>query len=595
MPKRKNILRRHLRSIGDREIEGRCYGNLETLFNSLGDYVKAKEYLEKELAIAVEIGHRQREGRCYGNLGAVFSSLSDYVKAHEYLEKALEIAVEIGDREEGICYRNLGAVLSSLGDYISAREYYEKAIAIAIKIGDREGEETCYGNLGGVLSSLGDYAKAKEYHEKALAIAIETGDRKGEGRYYRNLGAVFSSLGDYVKAKEYQEKALAIAIETGDRKGEGARYENLGAVFSSLGDYVQAKEYHEKALAIAIEIGYGKLKSHSQLHLGVMLLSLGIKYADANKFFREALLTATETGDRSCEAQCYQWLGNLFNRLGDPSKANEYFEKALAISVEIGDRLHESAICVDLGTMFISKDDYTQAEEYLEKALLISKEFLDFQFDVLFSCYNGFTQAMIPQEKYQEAFPYLFQIIQKCEDCRGFLKDNDEFKVLYSDRYNRPYKTLSKLFVVTGNPKKSLYVEELGRAKALSDLMAAQYAVGGQISVDPQSCQSWTGIENVLNLESDSTCLYISYDAQEILMWILKASGAVEIRRYKVDKKTLVTKDATSLDTFFYNMAKSFRSFGILPPEVCEDRSFTGIEPTPGSSQEENLAVLRQG
>ena len=240
--------------------------------------------------------------------------------------------------------------------------------------------------------------------------------------------------------------------------------------------------------------------------------------------------------------------------------------------------------------MFISKDDYTQAEEYLEKALLISKEFVDF--DVLFSCYNGFAQAMIPQEKYQEAFPYLFQSIQKCEDCRGFLKDNDEFKVLYSDVYNSPYKTLSKLFVVTGNPKKSLYVEELGRARALSDLMAAQYAVGGQISADPQS---WTGIENVLNLESDSTCLYISYDAQEILMWILKASGAVEIRGYKVDKKTLVTKDATSLDTFFYNMAKSFRSFGILPPEVCEDRSFTGIEPTPGSSQEENLAVLRQG
>ena len=104
-------------------------------------------------------------------------------------------------------------------------------------------------------------------------------------------------------------------------------------MFSSLGDYVQTKEYHEKALAIAIEIGDGKLKSHSQLHLGVMLLSLGIKYADANKFFREALLTATETRDRSCEAHCYQWLGNLFHRLGDPSKANEYFEKALAISV----------------------------------------------------------------------------------------------------------------------------------------------------------------------------------------------------------------------------------------------------------------------
>ena len=41
-------------------------------------------------------------------------------------------------------------------------------------------------------------------------------------------------------------------------------------------------------------------------------------------------------------------------------------------------------------------------------------------------------------------------------------------------------------------------------------------------------------------------------------------------------------------------MAESFRSFGILLPEVCEDRSFNGIEPKPDSSEEDNLVGLRQ-
>ena len=98
-----------------------------------------------------------------------------------------------------------------------------------------------------------------------------------------------------------------------------------------------------------------------------------------------------------------------------------------------------------------------------------------------------------------------------------------------------------------------------------------------------------------MNFEGEATCLYISYDARSVLLRILKASGVVELIANTVDKKTLVTKGAKTLDTFFDNLAKSFpSSFGILPPDVCEDRSFNGIEPVPDSSQAESLVSLRQ-
>ena len=579
--------------IGEREGEGSCYENLGNVFRSLGDYVKAKEYIEKALAIAIEIGDRQGEGSCYGNLGTVFMSLGDYVKAKEYIEKALAIAIEIGDRErEGSHYENLGTVFISLGDYVKAKEYIEKSLAIAIEIGDREGEGSCYGNLGTVFHSLGDYDKAKEYIEKALAIAIEIGDRKREGSRYGNIGTVFRSLGDYVKAKEYIEKALAIAIEIGDRKGEGSHYGQLAIVFNSLGDYVKGKECIEKGLAIAIEIGDRNGEANFLQYLGHVLLCLGVKYADANKYLEKALVISTQIGDRECEASCYITLGHLFKRLRNYVKAKEHLEKALAISVEIGNKAVEARIYASLGSLCLDLNEYIKAEEYLEKALSIVKKGVQLDFGLEISCYEDMAIAKLPQGKKQTAFPYLFQTIQKCEECRGFLKDNDELKVLYSDNYNSPYKTLSTLLCVAGNPNKALYVEELGRARALSDLMAAQYSVERQISADPQS---WTGIENVVNLESDSTCLYISYDAQNVLLWILKANEIVEFQVSTVEKKTLYTKQAKNLDTFFNNLAGSFRSFGILPPELCEDRSFNGIEPTPDSSQEENLAALRQG
>jgi len=51
------------------------------------------------------------------------------------------------------------------------------------------------------------------------------------------------------------------------------------------------------------------------------------------------------------------------------------------------------------------------------------------------------------------------------------------------------------------------------------------------------------------------------------------------------------------LDEFFAIMAESFRDFGILPEEICEDRSLNGnnIETNPESCQEEIPATMRQG
>ena len=74
----------------------------------------------------------------------MLKDLADYVKAKEYLEKALAIEIEIGDRDkEGWSYRYLEVLFISLGRHVEAKEYLEKALAIAIKIGDRPGEGSC--------------------------------------------------------------------------------------------------------------------------------------------------------------------------------------------------------------------------------------------------------------------------------------------------------------------------------------------------------------------------------------------------------------------------------------------------------------------
>ena len=197
--------------------------------------------------------------------------------------------------------------------------------------------------------------------------------------------------------------------------------------------------------------------------------------------------------------------------------------------------------------------------------------------------------------KVEEAFSYLSQGIKQYENLRDDNAESDHIKISLADKHNFPYQLLSTLLCASENTTKALIVVELGRARALADLMVTQYCTEKHISADPSS---WTGDKNVIKNESECTCLYISYDSEEVFLWLLDKTGAIHFRKITVEEKTLHTrlaKVARNLDEFFAIMAESFRSFGILPDEVCEDRSLNDIEPKLKSCEEEGPERSRRG
>ena len=554
--------------IGDRHGEAVDYGNLGLVFRSLGEYKKAKEYQEKALAITMEIGDRNEEGAAYSNLGGVFYSLGEFKKAKEYREKALAISMEIGHREgEGREYGNLGKVLCALGEYKKAKEYYEKALAITMEIGDREGEGEANRDLGGVFDSLGEYKKAKEYYEKALVIRMEIGDRKGEAADYGSLGSVFYSLGEYKKAKEYYEKALAIGMEIGDRHGEGVANAHLGMVYDWLGEYEKAKEYGEKALAINMEIGNRQGEGAANANLGRVFISLG-EYKKAKEYQEKALAILMEIGNRQGEGVANGNLGGVFYSLGAKEKAKEYFDKALAIAMEIGDRGLQAMCYHNLGNVYRLRGEYDVAEENLEKARSISSDTGSTMYEFKILC--SFSRLKLSQSKHEEAHSYLYQCIEKYEKLRNSLQGNDQFKISLLETHGTfPYKSLCNMLCASRNARDALYVEELGRARVLADCMAGKFSLENHISVNPES---WFGIENIVNKESNCAFLYISYYDRDVFLWLLKRNGDIFFRKARVDEDTLRAELVVDLDGVFQ---KSFRSFGILPKQICEDRSLS--------------------
>ena len=220
--------------------------------------------------------------------------------------------------------------------------------------------------------------------------------------------------------------------------------------------------------------------------------------------------------------------------------------------------------------MYQSVGEFVTGEGYCEMALSIARDIEDSEKE--FQILSVLTLVKLCLYKFEEACFCLILSMNKSESLRSFLKNNDDFKVSSLDVHHFPYRFLGASFCLGGNSNHALYVLELARARTLADLMSSQYSVESQISADPQS---WTGIENIMKEESNSSCLYISYDAHNLFFWVLKTSRIIHFRRITVDEKLVGAGFVGKLDDFF---CKCFRGLAILVDQESEDRSLNDAE-----------------
>ena len=165
--------------------------------------------------------------------------------------------------------------------------------------------------------------------------------------------------------------------------------------------------------------------------------------------------------------------------------------------------------------------------------------------------------------------------IQTCEIIRTSLRDNDQFKISFLDGgYALPYRMLSELCRSVGYPTLALWVVELGRGRALADLLSVQYSFQ-EVPVKARSLL--TGLEKNFKIKSIfavSACLYISYFGKNLLLWIVKPNNQVYLRTIDANVCLNNTESAVrrNVNEIFGN--ETFRRFHVsFIRHHCEDRS----------------------
>ena len=315
------------------------------------------------------------------------------------------------------------------------------------------------------------------------------------------------------------------------------------------------------------------------------------EYKKAQEYLQKALTITSETGDKHGEAACYITLGNVFHSVGEYAKAEKYLQKALIIDTEIGDKHGEAACYGNLANVFLSFREYAKAEEYTKKAIQIGKDIGDIELQFESHLQLSYCSLALTKNA-SEALSNLLASIDKCERILNFLPNKDRYKISFFDNHATPYRQFSSLCCASGKHYEALHVAEMGRARALADLVSDRYFVEKEISLNPES---FAGILKVITDSSNRTCLYISYHVEDIFLWTAKQSKPIAFRSTTLCESYVSKHGQLSVDDLF-KKGILLRHFHVLPQEQCEDRSLFSSHTnqlTNEANLEDSLSSLR--
>jgi len=213
----------------------------------------------------------------YLNLGVIATEQDDFVKAREYTEKALALFLETKPNNVGVRFAlgNLGLIAYRQGDLVSALEYASRVIAIDERRSHELENPEDYNAMGDILLDQGNLVSAAQYYQRALDIQEKIAPESLNVSYSLvNLAKVARAQGNLRLAMEYDHRAL----ELGEKSCPNywcvtQALNNLGQLAYQQGDLTTSESYLRRAVD-AREQSLGPVHSDLARSLNDLALTL---------------------------------------------------------------------------------------------------------------------------------------------------------------------------------------------------------------------------------------------------------------------------------------------------------------------------------
>ena len=443
----------------------------------------------------------------------------------EYYEKSYVISLEVKDKVlEGKSLYFIGKVHKLLGQLQKAIEYHERALKINRETGVKTAE--VLSDLANHYICLGDYEKAGRYHEKAISMCKEIGDIEHLGICLSNAYQLPLYLGEYEKTKTHLEEAITSHEKTGNKLFLATTLFNISSVCESAGQYQEARDYLEKARKISRETQHIHAETIELSSMGSKNFSLG-KYEQAIEYTEKALKIAKEIGEKETEVSCYIVLGCVYFAQSQNEKAIWYQSKALEMKKEIGIK-DQSQIDVlhILGQAYSSQGNLSKATETFREGMKIH------------------------------------------QSTRSSLRDETN-KILLDNQNLSCYESLSWLLLCERNFDQALFTLEVGRSRALVDLISKNYGISRnptQNELTPNALQSF------LKEQKKNFLFIATLKMKSFSLWFVDTGGSVKFKQVNEDLETELSKESSATEEPGMDTSSS-----TLDDLQCEDRSLASL------------------
>jgi tetratricopeptide (TPR) repeat protein len=235
------------------------FGNIAEIYNSIGNYAKARTYYERSLEIQKQIlpqNHKDVASTLQG-LFLVCQQMGEYEDALGYLQQEQEIILYSSSHNHidlVPSYLGLAVIYELLIKDKKSLFYYRKACR-ALSANNSEHRmqlATAWNNMGFLYLQNKRYKIAIIYFFKALSLERKFLPVRAPLvlTTLSNIGMVYEGVGLLKKAWFYHRYVLKkrkIYLRPRD-PGLATTWDNIGVVLRKIGQYKKAIEYHQRAL-----------------------------------------------------------------------------------------------------------------------------------------------------------------------------------------------------------------------------------------------------------------------------------------------------------------------------------------------------------
>jgi predicted ATPase/class 3 adenylate cyclase len=234
----------------------RLYEEAASLYMHTGDNMLAIYASEKALRLAERLDEARAASRAHGIFGRVFGRIGDSEKARENLERSVALARE-SDRAEAVrALLTLGYHLEvSEADYGGATEAYREALEIAQEVGDLPSQVELHASLGQLAVEAGDWEAVERSAEASSRLAEREG-LHGKLCFPDLMRGVLSwRAGDWDEASRWFRRAHELGEQVGRSEVAFTALHWLAITLRESGDLLGAETELSRALDICERAG----------------------------------------------------------------------------------------------------------------------------------------------------------------------------------------------------------------------------------------------------------------------------------------------------------------------------------------------------